>query len=101
MFYKSYYVLQIILCFTNHIMFYKSYYVLQIILCFIFVYIFISTMRAHNINKTNSTRRYGKTECDRKRKRSSFTVPEVVAAIEFVIVIPKPSCRNELINFIV
>ena len=55
----------------------------------------ISTMRAHNINTTNSTRGYGETECDRKRKRSSFTVPEVVAAIGFVIVIMKPSCRNE------
>ena len=74
-------------------MFYKSYYVL-------FLYIFISTMRAHNINKANSTRGYGETECDRKQKRSSFTVPEVVAAIGFVVV-PKPSCRNELINFIV
>ena len=60
-------------------MFYKSYFVL-------FLYIFISTMRAHNINKTNSTRGYGETECDRKRKRSSFTVPEVVAAVGFVIV---------------
>ena len=69
--------------------------VLPIILCFIFVYMFISTMRAHNINKTNSTRGYGETECDRKRKRSSFTVPEVVAAIGFVIVIIKPICRNE------
>ena len=59
-------------------MFYKSYYVL-------FLYIFISTMRAHNTNKTNSTRGYGKMECDRKRKLSSFTVPEVVAAIGFVI----------------
>ena len=35
-------------------MFYKSYYVL-------FLYIFISAMRAHNINKTNSTRGYGET----------------------------------------
>ena len=58
-------------------------------------------MHAHNINKTNSTRGYGETECDHKRKRSSFTVPEVVAAIGFVIVIMKPSCRNESTNFIV
>ena len=52
-------------------------------------------MRAHNTNKINSTCGYGEMECDRKLKQSSFTVPEVVAAIGFVIVIPKPSCRNE------
>ena len=69
--------------------------VLQIILYVLFLYIFISTMRAHNINKTNSTRGYSEKDCDRKRKQSSFTVPEVVAAIGFVIVIMKPSCRNE------
>ena len=54
-------------------------------------------MCTHNTNKTNSTRGYGETECDCKRKRSSFTVPEVVVAIGFVIVIKKLSCRNELI----
>ena len=69
-------------------MFYKSYYVL-------FLYIFISTMRAavHITSMTNSTRGYGETERD--RKRSSYTVPEVVAAIGFVIIIMKLSCRNE------
>ena len=55
-------------------------------------------MRAHNINKTNSTRGYGETDCDRERKRSSFTVSEVVAAIGFVIVIMNRVARmNEQI----
>ena len=58
-------------------------------------------MRTHNTNETNSTRGYDETDCDHKMKRSSFTVPEVVATIGFVMVIPKPSCRNELMNFIV
>ena len=38
-------------------------------------------MRTHNTNEINSTRGYGETKCDRKLKRSSFTVPEVVAQI--------------------
>ena len=50
----------------------------------------------HNTNKTNSTRGYGETECDRKLKLSSFTVPEVVTVVGFVIVIPKPFCRNRI-----
>ena len=53
----------------------------------LFLYILISTMRTHNTNETNSTRGYGETECDRKLKLSSFTVPEVVAAIRSVVTI--------------